>query len=73
MSIFADSSALVKIYADEEGSDLIRNLDVVAVSQIARVQIPAALWRKQRLGEFSAFDHALRLAAAIEGFDLLPS
>ncbi len=56
MSVFADSSALVKLYADEDGHDSIRGLEAVAVAQIARVEVPAALWRKQRLGELAAED-----------------
>ena len=54
MSVFTDSSALVKLYAEEIGHEVVRNIDVVVVSQIARVEVPAALWRKQRLGELSA-------------------
>lgn len=53
MSVFADSSALVKLYADEEGSEGIRAQSVMAVSEIARVEVCAAFWRKQRLGQLS--------------------
>jgi predicted nucleic acid-binding protein len=62
---FADSSALVKLYADEEGCELIRPIGALAVSQIARVEVPAALWRKQRMGELSAGQVGL-LAADFE-------
>lgn len=51
MMVFADSSAVVKLYADEEGHDQIRGLDTLIVSQVARVEVPSALWRKARLGE----------------------
>ncbi|MHB1711025.1 MAG: type II toxin-antitoxin system VapC family toxin [Acidimicrobiales bacterium] len=54
MSVFADSSALVKLYADEAGHQEIRHLATLAVSQIVRVEVPAALWRKQRMGELDA-------------------
>jgi predicted nucleic acid-binding protein len=54
MSVFADSSALVKLYADEADHDLIRELASLAISQIARVEVPAAIWRKQRLGELGS-------------------
>ena len=54
MSVFADSSALVKLYADETGAEEIRSLTVIAVSQLCRVEVPAALWRKQRLGELDS-------------------
>ena len=56
MKTSADSSALVKLYADEEGHDMVRHLDVLVVSHLARVEVPAALWRKQRMGELSAED-----------------
>jgi predicted nucleic acid-binding protein len=56
LSTFADSSALVKLYADEVGYEQIRGLVSVAVTQLARVGVPAALWRKQRMGELSADD-----------------
>lgn len=56
MSTFADSSALVKLYADEAGHEQIRRLTAVVVAELARVEVPAALWRKQRMGELSADD-----------------
>ena len=65
MSTFADSSALVKLYADEEDHEAIRRLEAVAVAQLARVEVPAALWRKQRLGELAA-DYARLLTAEFE-------
>lgn len=62
MSTFADSSALVKIYADEPGHEAIRALPVVVVSQLARVEVPAALWRKCRMGEISPDDVSVLVA-----------
>jgi hypothetical protein len=62
LSTFADSSALVKLYADEAGHEPIRRLTSVAVAQLARVEVPAALWRKQRMDELSADDAALLTA-----------
>ena len=56
MSVFADSSALVKLYADEAGAGEVRALRAVAVSQLCRVEVPAALWAKQRLGELDVVD-----------------
>lgn len=56
MSTFADSSALVKLYADEEGHEAIRPLTAIVVAQLARVEVPAAIWRKQRLGELDPGD-----------------
>lgn len=62
MTVFADSSALVKLYADEVDADLVRGRAVYVVAAIARVEVPAALWRKQRTGELSAEDAALLTA-----------
>lgn len=53
MSVFADSSAVVKLYADEAGHREIRALTTMAVSELARVEVPAALWRKHRMGQLS--------------------
>lgn len=50
MSVFADSSALVKLYVDEDGCEAVRALTGVVVSQLARVEVPAALWGKHRVG-----------------------
>lgn len=54
MSAFADSSALVKLYADEPGFEAVRDRRTYVVSALARVEVPAALWRKQRMGELPA-------------------
>jgi uncharacterized protein len=62
LTTFADSSALVKLYADEAGHEHIRGLASMAVAQLARVEVPAALWRKQRMGELSADDARLLMA-----------
>jgi len=63
MAVFADSSALVKLYADEAGHERVRALEQVVVAQIARVEVPAALWRKNRMGELSAGAAAILVAA----------
>lgn len=62
MSTFADSSALVKLYSDEPGHEHVRELLSVAVCQLVRVGVPAALWRKQRIGELTADDARLLVA-----------
>lgn len=54
MTVFADSSALVKLYVDEPGAQEVRPVRVMAVSAIARVEVPAALWRKARTGHLAA-------------------
>lgn len=60
--VFADSSALVKLYADEQGCTDVRTLPHLVVSQLARVEVPAALWRKHRIGELAAADAAVLVA-----------
>jgi len=65
VSAFADSSALVKLYADEPGHEHVRNPGLLLVSQLARVEVPAAIWRKHRMGELSP-DDARVLADAFE-------
>lgn len=65
MSAFADSSAVVKLYADEHGHALVRDLPVVVVSQLARVEVPAACWRKYRMGQLTP-DQVTVLVAAFE-------
>ncbi len=59
MTVFADSSAVVKLYADEPHADRIRRVEFFVVSVLARVEVPAALWRKSRTGELSVPDAAL--------------
>jgi len=53
LSVFADSSTLAKVYADEEGADEARRLELVVVSAVSRVEVPSALWRKCRDGTLS--------------------
>ncbi|MFE9243372.1 type II toxin-antitoxin system VapC family toxin [Nocardiopsis sp. NPDC006938] len=63
MSVFADTSAVVKLYADEHGSDEIRAIEApLVVSQLTRVEVPAALWRKHRVGELGAEDTRILVA-----------
>lgn len=62
-AVFADSSALVKLYADEPGAESARAQPTLVVSQLARVEVPAALWRKFRTGGLSAEDTGVLVAA----------
>jgi predicted nucleic acid-binding protein len=62
---FADSSALVKLYVDEAGHEAVRALSILVVGQVARVEVPAAFWRKHRVGELEAAD-ARVLTSAFE-------
>lgn len=65
MSTFADSSALVKLYADESGHECVRALVPLVISQLARVEVPAAVWRKHRIDELMP-EAASVLVAAFE-------
>ncbi len=60
-----DSSALVKLYADEPGHEEVRRLDEIVVSLMTGVEVPSAMWRKHRLGELDA-QHVQILVAAFE-------
>lgn len=62
MIAFADSSALVKLYADEPGQQAVRELPIVVISELARVEVPAAIWRKQRRGELSVTEASVLVA-----------
>ena len=65
MTAFADSSALVKLYADESDAEVVRRHALLVVCAVARVEVPAALWRKSRSGEL-AVDAAAVLVQAFE-------
>ena len=76
MTVFADSSALVKLYVAERHHEVVRAVDEpIVVSVLAEVEVPAAAWRKHRLGEMSAGDAGLlcaEFAADVSG-DGLPA
>lgn len=63
MTAFADSSALVKLYADEADADVVRAHGTFVVSALARVEVVAALSRKERAQELSADDAGVLIAA----------
>jgi predicted nucleic acid-binding protein len=69
LTAFADSSAVIKLYLDEAGHEHVRALKEFVVSGLARVEVPAAFWRKQRLGALTA-QQALVLVEEFEA-DLL--
>ena len=68
MTVFADTSALVKLYAEEEHSDVVRAVaaaDELVISLLTWVELASAIWAKQREGLIGAAD-AERLARAVE-------
>ena len=52
----------MKLYADEPGHEIVRALDLIVVSCIARVEVPAAIWRKQRARELTEAEASLLTA-----------
>lgn len=58
MTVFSDASAVVKRYADERGSELVRGLGAAYVSELTRVEAPSALWRKHRAGTLESAEVA---------------
>ena len=68
MTVFADTSALVKVYADEDHSELVRRIwseESVAASILTWVELASALWAKQR-GRYLDAGTAQRLCEAVE-------
>lgn len=63
MIAFADASAVVKLYSDEPGSEVVRREEQLIVAAITRVEVAAAIWRKQRMDELSATDARLLVDA----------
>ena len=61
MILYLDTSALVKLYAEEPGrrevESSVRTARVVAVSEIGYVEARSALARKEREGSFSTDEH----------------
>jgi predicted nucleic acid-binding protein len=62
MIAFLDTSAIVPLLIDEEGSDLCRRIwaesDAVVCTQLAYVEAAAALAQAQRLGRMTDGEHA---------------
>lgn len=53
MTVFEDSSALVTRYTPELGRQPIEHDVPVVVSDLSRVEVSSAIWRKQRMGDLS--------------------
>lgn len=64
MTVFADSSALVKLYVPEQGHDAVRAIaDPIVIASLARVEVPAAFWGKVRTGELAIEDADVLVSA----------
>lgn len=59
----------MKLYSDESGAEEIRAIEFFAVSRLCRVEIPAALWRKERAGELEASEAAVLIATFGSDYD----
>lgn len=61
MILYLDTSALVKLYAEETGTEEVRravgDAELVAVAEIGYVEARSALARKEREGAFSTKEH----------------
>ncbi len=61
MILYLDTSALVKLYAEEPGTEEVRRAvgeaRVIAVAEIGYVEARSALARKEREGAFSTEEH----------------
>lgn len=69
MTAFQDASAIVKQYVPEVGSEAVRALDTrIVVSDLSAVEVPSAIWAKQRRGEITLADAGVLVSAF--GFDL---
>jgi hypothetical protein len=66
VSVFVDTSALVKLYNPESGHIAVTSIgEPLVIARLAFVELPAALWRKQREGHLSA-TAAATLTSAFE-------
>lgn len=55
MTVFADSSAVLKLYVDETDHQPVRALPTpFALAGITRVEVTSALWRKHRMDDIDA-------------------
>lgn len=63
MSAFADASALVKPYVEEDHHVWVRTVGGLVMARVSRVEVPAALWRKTRTGDLDAADAAVLVRA----------
>jgi predicted nucleic acid-binding protein len=64
VTTFCDASAIVKQYVPEPGAETMTALDGrLIVSDLSAVEVPSAIWRKQRMGELAPEDASVLLAA----------
>jgi len=76
MKVFLDTSSLVKLYHQEEGSDellafLAKGVDEIWLSELTMVEFRSALWKKVRTGELMKED-AVRVMNCFRWLNLEP-
>ncbi len=73
MILYVDTSALVKLYAEEEGTEVVeravKEAELVAASVVAYAEARSALARKAREGVFSPEEHQEAIAALDEDWE----
>ena len=70
MHFFFDTSALVKLFSEEKGSSIVRDIiditdNTIWISDLVRVEIHSAILRKFRNGEINADE----LESILKGID----
>ncbi len=64
MTTFCDTSAILKRYVPDAGAGAVSDLDErLVVSDLSVVEVPSAIWRKQRMGELAPEDASVLVAA----------
>jgi predicted nucleic acid-binding protein len=70
MILYLDASALVKVYALEQGTDdvlaWLDEAEVVTTAKVAYVEVLATMWRKRRAGELPEESFATNLRSFTE-------
>lgn len=69
MIAFADASALVKPYADESDHGVVRSLPTLAVAEVSRAEVVAALWGKARTADLTVEEAALLVQGFVADYE----
>lgn len=73
MNVYLDTSAVVKLYHDEEGSDRLetyieKQAETIFLSELAKLEFRSAVWRRVRMQEIDQ-NAALNVIACFEQDD----
>lgn len=81
MKIFLDTSALIKLYFREQGTedvDLLfakNNIEAVFISELSKIEFASAIWKKVRLREMTSAQGLTLIRgflSDIDRYDLIP-